>query len=220
MNLDSVGSSSALPLPPGAWPLHATRVTAAEDLSRIDDQRLTLLAWPLSVPASDRAALGALATSVPPFTFAKETSPAGEALEFALPWMEGHAGGQVWLRQARQLVELFADLFEADRLGARLSLTDSAMCPRFHVDRVVCRLVVALSGPGSEFLADDDVRRASLGANHETPVERPGAQIHRLEPLEVGLFKGEAWPGFKGRGIVHRSPPTAERRLVMTLDLL
>lgn len=201
------------------WPAHAVRLDTQDELFRIYEPELTLAVAPLGASAEACAALDALATTVPAFEFTKETSPAGETLEFALPWMEGHAGGGVWLETARPLVSLFADLFEAERIGARLTLSNTPMCPRFHVDDVVCRLIVVFSGTGTEFLADADVRRKLLGAK-ESAVETSGATVHQLEPREVGLFKGEAWPNFKGRGIVHRSPPGTTRRLVMTLDLL
>jgi len=202
-----------------SWPAHAARGESLDELVRIYAPELTLVTAALDLSASDRQALATLAASAPLFEFAKETSPEGETLEFALPWMEAHAGGSVWLRHAQTLVALFSDLFEAERIGARLTLSNKPMCPRFHVDNVVCRLVVTFSGAASEFLADDDVRRTLLGAK-ESVVERGGAPVHRLEPLEVGLFKGEAWPNNVGRGVVHRSPPGDERRLVMTLDLL
>ncbi len=202
-----------------SWPAHAARGESPEDLVRIYERSLTLVTTPCAFSTTDVAVLDALAADVPPFEFVKETSPEGESLEFALPWMEGHAGGPVWLAAARPLVALFAELFEAERIGARLTLSDTPMCPRFHVDNVVCRLVVAFSGAGSEFLANDDVRRKLLGPR-ESSVERSGALIHHLEPREVGLFKGEAWPDNAGNAIVHRSPEGRERRLVMTLDLL
>lgn len=201
------------------WPAHAVRLEGQDELFRIYEPELTLAVAPLGLSAEACAALDAMATTVPAFEFTKETSPAGETLEFALPWMEGHDGGGVWLDMARPLVSLFADLFEAERIGARLTLSSTPMCPRFHVDDVVCRLIVVFSGMGTEFLADGDVRRKLLGAK-ESAVESSGATLQHLEPRDVGLFKGEAWPNFKGKGIVHRSPPGTTRRLVMTLDLL
>jgi hypothetical protein len=42
-----------------------------------------------------------------------------------------------------ELVDMFICLFEANTIGFRLSTLDKAMCPRFHVDRVSCRLVTS-----------------------------------------------------------------------------
>jgi hypothetical protein len=202
-----------------AWTAPARRVDGLEALCAIYEPQLALVAAPLAVSGAHRAALAEATRDVPCFEFVRESDPAGSPLEYALPWFEGHPGGAAWLEVARPVVELFADLFEAHRVGVRLCLADRPMCPRFHVDDVVCRLVVTLAGPGSEFLDDRDAHRAALGV-HQSAVERPGATIHRLEPLDVGLFKGEAWPGMAGRAVVHRSPPGATRRLVMTVDLL
>jgi hypothetical protein len=212
-------SSRPMGRAPCAWPAHARRTAALDDLVDIYEPALTLVTAPVDVAASGVEALTRAASEVPCFEFVKETSGEGEALEYAMPWFEGHAGGRAWLELAQSVVRLFADLFEAERLGVRLTLSDKPMCPRFHVDDVVCRLVVTLVGRGSEFLGEPDVRRKLLGAK-ESPVEREGATIHHLAPLEVGLFKGEAWPDNKGRGIVHRSPAGSDRRLVMTVDLL
>lgn len=217
--------TDALPVTPvtpdllAPWPPHARRVDSLEALVDIYEPTLTLVSTGLALSRAEQAALESAAQSLPCFEFVKESPPTGASLEFALPWFEGHPAAETCLAQGRTLAALFADLFEAERLGVRLTLSDRPMCPRFHVDDVVCRLVVALAGPGSEFLDERDVRRKLLGAK-SSAVEREGAPIHRLEPLEVGLFKGEAWPEHRGRGIVHRSPATAARRLVLTLDLL
>ena len=48
-----------------------------------------------------------------------------------------------------QLVDMFCCLFELERAGLRLSALDGAMCPRFHVDRVPCRLVTTYQGVGT-----------------------------------------------------------------------
>lgn len=209
-----------VPMSPEApWPTHARRVEGLEGLVDVYQPSLNLVSTTFEVDPHHRALLRAGARDLPCFEFVKETPATGEALEFALPWFEGHPAGEIWLERTRPLLGLFGDLFEAERLGVRLTLSDKPMCPRFHVDDVVCRLVVTLAGAGSEFLDERDVRRRLLGAK-ESAVEREGAAVHRLEPFEVGLFKGEAWPDNRGHGVVHRSPPGRERRLVLTLDLL
>ncbi|MDX2015928.1 MAG: DUF1826 domain-containing protein, partial [Myxococcaceae bacterium] len=154
-------------VPPLVWPLHARRGGALDALVDIYEPALNLVTAPLDADASVLEVLTRAASEVPCFEFVKETSGAG-ALEHALPWFEGHAGGPAWLGLAQPLVGLFADLFEAERLGVRLTLADKPMCPRFHVDDVVCRLVVTLVGRGSEFLGEPDVRRKLLGAKESS----------------------------------------------------
>ena len=45
-----------------------------------------------------------------------------------------------------KLVDMFSFLFELKRVGLRLAVLDRPMCPRFHVDRVPCRLVITYQG--------------------------------------------------------------------------
>ncbi|QRO00182.1 DUF1826 domain-containing protein [Archangium violaceum] len=123
------------------------------------------------------------------------------------------------------LVELYADLFGAERVGLRLGTFDAPMCPRFHVDRVGVRLLCTYAGPGTEYLEERDARRARLGAPVEgsggtDDIAWPGAVTRHLAPFAVGLLKGETWPDNEGYGTIHRSPPGSERRLLLSVDLL
>jgi len=123
-----------------------------------------------------------------------------------------------------ELAAMYACLFAVDELGIRLKTLDRAMCPRFHVDRVVCRLLTTYDGPGTEYLADDDVDRAQLGRPVADPRQLPAydaaAPVHRLPAGAVVLCKGESWPGNEGRGFVHRSPQPAgvRPRLMLCID--
>ncbi len=126
--------------------------------------------------------------------------------------------------------EVLAELTGAERVGVRLVRAQSPMCPRFHVDRVTLRLVCAYEGAGTELLPHGQVDRRFLGvalaphASGEHPdLLRPGASVVRAARGDVVLLKGEAWPGNRGRGCVHRSPPSASAarpRVVLTLDPL
>jgi hypothetical protein len=62
-----------------------------------------------------------------------------------------------------ELVDMFSYLFDAKTVGFRLSTLHKAMCPKFHVDRVPCRLVTAFHGSGSQWLEHDKVNRKILG---------------------------------------------------------
>ena len=122
-----------------------------------------------------------------------------------------------------ELAAMYACLFEVDFLGIRLRALDRAMCPRFHVDRVVCRLLTAYAGPGTEYLANEDVDRSQLGRPvtdlRQLPVRGGEATVHQLPAGGVLLCKGESWPGNEGRGFVHRSPdPGAGPRLMLCID--
>jgi hypothetical protein len=116
----------------------------------------------------------------------------------------------------------FAAAADACALRARFERIEGPACKLFHVDYVECRLITTYFGAGTEYLADADVVREKLGQGSNRGVRRPGASARRMEAFEIGLFKGEAWPGNRGKGIVHRSPPASRTspRLILVLDAL
>ncbi len=124
------------------------------------------------------------------------------------------------------LVDMFCCLFGLRRAGFRLTALDSAMCPRFHVDHVPCRLVTTYCGVATEWLPHHGVDRSKLGAGSQgVSDEKSGlfedsSVIQRLHSGDVALLKGERWLGNEGAGLVHRSPQLgkSERRLLLTLD--
>ncbi|WP_318406316.1 DUF1826 domain-containing protein [Photobacterium leiognathi] len=130
------------------------------------------------------------------------------------------------LENIAQLVDMFCCLFDINEVGLRLTALNSAMCPRFHVDHIPCRLVTTFHGTASQWLPNDKVDRTKLGhGNNGLPDDASGlyqkeSDIAQLSCGDVALFKGEAWAGNENLGIVHRSPVTSptETRLLMTLD--
>lgn len=123
------------------------------------------------------------------------------------------------------LIEIYAELFEARRVGLRMFSGACAMCPRFHVDKVGVRMVCTYEGPGTEWLDHASARRDRLGhASRGLTDERSGlvqGPIHRMHAFDIGLLKGEGWPGNGGRGAVHRSPAHRDgRRLFVSLEAI
>lgn len=127
-------------------------------------------------------------------------------------------------------IRVFADLTETEEVGLRLSVESRPSCPRFHVDRVALRAVCVWHGATTEWVDDADVLdRRKLGhgaagvADETSGLLRPGAVVHRLPLAAVAFFKGDAWPGLEGRGLVHRSPPAVgvgRERILWTLDAI
>lgn len=125
-----------------------------------------------------------------------------------------------------ELVAMFCCLFELKRVGLRLTALDRAMCPKFHVDNVPCRLITTYQGAATEWLAHQFVDRNKLGVgsngkpDHESGLYQNQHDIRQLNCGDVGLLKGELWEGNENAGLVHRSPALAsgERRLLLTLD--
>ena len=127
-----------------------------------------------------------------------------------------------------ELVDMFCCLFDLKRVGLRLVALDRAMCPKFHVDRVPCRLVCTYQGEATEWLPHNQVERAKLGRgaegqpDHLSGLFEDKKQIQKLNSGDVGLLKGEIWQENENAGLVHRSPSLSEgeRRLLLTLDFI
>lgn len=122
----------------------------------------------------------------------------------------------------QKLVTMFADLFDQTHVGMRLELVDKTLCPLFHMDKVMARMVTTYHGPATEWLTEDNINRQALKARQHEQVVRDPARLKQAEAGEVLLFKGEAWPQEDVQGIVHRSAQASaeNRRLLLTLDLV
>ena len=126
------------------------------------------------------------------------------------------------------LVDMFCCLFDLKQAGLRLTVLDRAMCPRFHVDRIPCRLVTTYQGIATEWLNHAIVDRTKLGAGNQGKSDEQSGLFNNLEDInrltegDVALLKGEHWDETQGAGLVHRSPPVSadERRLLLTLDFI
>ena len=124
------------------------------------------------------------------------------------------------------LVEMFCRLFDIESVGLRLISLKRAMCPRFHVDNIPCRLLTTFHGDSTEWLAHDCVDRSKLGPGAGgMPDDLSGLfasfkDIQEIHQGEVALLKGEGWVGNEGAGLVHRSPQLKnnEKRLLLSLD--
>ena len=122
------------------------------------------------------------------------------------------------LDQIAEASEMLGELVDCDRVGVRLETLSAPMCPRFHADYVLCRMLITLSGVGTEWIPNSDVDWAVF-ADLETaaPPVKANRQIQRMATGHWSLLKGGAWnDGF--RGVVHRSPHDVGERLLLSLD--
>lgn len=122
----------------------------------------------------------------------------------------------------QQLVTMFADLFDLTHVGMRLECVDKTLCPLFHIDKVMARMVTTYHGPATEWLTEDNINRQALKLRDHDRVMRDKSLLQSATAGNVLLFKGEEWPQENVRGVVHRSAQaTADnRRLLLTLDLV
>ncbi|MEX1201488.1 MAG: DUF1826 domain-containing protein [Methylophaga sp.] len=136
------------------------------------------------------------------------------------------AADSALIADIRQLIEMYADLFMLHQVGVRFEKIDKTMCPRFHTDRLACRLVTTYHGNGTQWLAEDNADRSKLGAgaaglpDNQSGIYRYASQIHSATAGDVLLLKGDGWPDSPVAGIIHRSPPAdlSQPRLLLTLD--
>ena len=131
---------------------------------------------------------------------------------------------QPLLANMAELVDMFACLFDLPRVGLRLKVLQAAMCPKFHVDKVPCRLVSTYHGEGSQWLEHRSINdRSQLGAmlsDSESGLYLQAQDVQQLHCGHVALLKGEKWLDNAQAGLVHRSPALAptSQRLLLTLD--
>lgn len=114
--------------------------------------------------------------------------------------------------------QMLGELMDCERVGVRLETLSAPMCPRFHTDHVPCRMLITLSGVGTEWIPNSHVDWAVF-ADLETiaPPVQANRQVQRLTTGHWSLLKGGAWDeGF--RGVVHRSPHGVGERLLLSLD--
>jgi len=114
--------------------------------------------------------------------------------------------------------EIVGELLGAKQVGVRVGTLNSPMCPRFHADQVPCRMLMTVSGPGTEWIPNDDVDKAVLAdrENQEPPVRHDG-KIRQLLQGSWSLLKGGTWQE-DFHGVVHRSPHQEGQRLLISLD--
>lgn len=205
-----------------------TVVRGAElgDLARLYEPDIMLVTAPVPLSPEAEAHAAALVGSEPHSDQVEvHTGEGAQAADALLRLARGGDGSaEPYAAYLAEVVEVFASLLEARRVGVRQVVADGPHCPRFHVDQVVARGVLNVVGPSTEWLAEADVDRSRLGHaggldDATSGLVRSGAQLHRAELATLAVFKGSAWPGAEERAIVHRSPPAdGSRRLVLTLD--
>lgn len=201
-----------------------------DGLSAIYSDHVNLAEWRRDLSAAVRHYAASMAQQFPGFSL-RQVVPGNvdsNTIFEQLPKIAGDTeqSQREFAKDLGLLCDMYACLFDVDQIGLRLSVLNKAMCPRFHVDHVVCRMICTYWGPGTEWLPDNSVNRKAVGrpvSNSEmVSVENPHneADIKQLGEGCVALLKGEKWPGNEGRGLVHRSPAASanQPRLVVTLD--
>ena len=192
-------------------------------LSEIYQPDVNLSVWNREIGPALRGEAEALIASDP--SFQKSLSMRADEAPAALQNFFPKQNYDALLADIAWLIDAFSYLFDLREVGLRLAVLDKAMCPKFHVDKVPCRLITTYTGIATEWLPHDRVNRRFLGPNAPTVVGSESGicesgDIEIIETGAIALLKGESWEGNEGYGLVHRSPSLIERdkRLLLTID--
>ncbi len=131
-----------------------------------------------------------------------------------------HAYRQSFIKDVYWVAEMYACLFDPRQIGFRLCVLNKAMCPRFHTDKVPCRLITTYTGKGTEWLDCTADRPDSPETFNQIPDSADSVQ--RLNAGDIALLKGDRWTGIDDSGVLHRSPDPDkdEMRLLLSLDII
>lgn len=201
------------PAPPsGHSAPRVVRAATAAALAAVRDPGVNLALWHRPAPPGARREAARLLARAP-FCVTVEARPAelGRALAPATPTLAADVA---------RLAALFAALAGTVTVHARLEALTDAGCRMFHADAVDLRLLCTFAGAGTEWVPENGVVRGRLRRGDNAAAVPDRQHVRRLAPFTVGVFKGDAFPGNAGRGIVHRSSPGSARapRLLLCLD--
>jgi hypothetical protein len=193
--------------PPGC-----ARVMTAAALAAVHDPAVNLALWHRPAPAAARREAARLVARAPFCVTAEgRPGPLGAALLPGVPMLAADVA---------RLATAFAAIAGIVTVHGRLEALTDQGCRLFHADAVGLRLLCTYAGAGTEWVPEHGVVRGGLRQGDNAAVVPDRRCVRRLAPFTVGLFKGEAFPGNAGRGIVHRSSPGSMRapRLLLCLD--
>lgn len=203
---------------------HVVRGDTLDALSAITSDVVNLTLWRRRLPAALRASIDTHRTRViaGEAWFDACDSDARTAGHFAVLLRDvATADRALWRADIEPLVRSFARLSAAHVVRATLETVTGSGCRKFHADHVDLRLLCTYDGAGTQWVPDAAVRRDMLTVGDNDDIVEEPASVQTMACGDVGLFKGEAWPGNAGRGIVHRSPPKPQeghRRVLLCLD--
>lgn len=203
---------------------HAAIGTDPSVLTEIYQAENNIVVWKRHLTETLSHSVSVLLNEQPTFKLAMTVTP--ESALASLADSFGCKAQTEFAETIAELVDMFCCLFDLKRVGLRLATLDKAMCPKFHVDRVACRLVTTFQGEATEWLPHEYANREKLGlgshglADHESGLYQNEQDIQQLASGDVALLKGSNWEGNENAGIVHRSPALqpGEKRLLLTLD--
>ncbi|MGF1465054.1 MAG: DUF1826 domain-containing protein [Sandaracinaceae bacterium] len=210
-----------------AQPAKPAFADSARGLLQVRAPDVNVAVWrrPVPIPSIDRLRNAARAAPLANHVMVDRRRP--ETLRAVIEGVPDAAAAEAILADVGTLVGVFGEALREDRAFVRLESVRDDACRKLHADAVPLRLICTYAGPATEWVADEDAIRGNLRrvdvdmeAANASVLRRPDG-LRRARPGDVLLLKGDAWPGFAGRGAVHRSPPLgpdAAPRLVLKID--
>ncbi len=194
--------------------------------NHIYQEEINIAVWRRKLPEKLQLAVRNFLASNP--TFEKSLTVTARNALASINRLFGVASQPDLSEDIAELVDRFCELFDLKQARLRLTVLDRAMCPRFHVDYVTCRLLTSYQGAATEWLPDLAVNRAKLGTgnggrpDNESGLYKNRYDIQQLNCGDVALLKGARWEGNENSGLVHRSPAVenGEYRLLLALDFI
>lgn len=194
-------------------------------LANIYEQAVNVAVWQRQLSLETQQAVADLVAAHPNFRSSMTVS-VDDALTGLIDELQYKEPTNRLAKDIAQLVDMFGCLFDLTRVGVRITVLSKAMCPKFHVDNVPCRLVTTYVGDATEWLPNQGIDRTKLGhgsmglADHESGLYAHQHDIQQLSAGDIALLKGEQWEGNENAGLIHRSPVLKEgdARLLVTLD--
>jgi len=226
MTFDSSSKTSALDVPP-VNP-HKVRIAAhgkePKILTKIYDEKINIVVWQRVLSESLKTVINSFLKTQSSFHMAMTVTP--QNVLSSVKSSIGDPNLVELCENISELVDMFCCLLDLKYAGLRLTVLDRAMCPKFHVDRVPCRLVTTYQGLATEWLPHHMVNREKLGAgscgqpDNKSGLFKRQQDVQQIDCGDVAILKGELWEGNENAGLVHRSPTLSigENRLLLTLD--
>ncbi|WP_137167466.1 DUF1826 domain-containing protein [Salinimonas lutimaris] len=188
-------------------PRYAVCGTTPEILADIFDPKNNLAVWQRLLPQSCTDAIENLLNDGKRLNITQEV-PASGCLDVLNHIVQLTDWPDALKQDIAHIVDMYTCLFGVDSAGLRLRTLDGAMCPKFHFDRVPCRLITTYHGTGTQWLPQ-------TGNKYQNSMQT-------LNSGDIALLKGATWPDNADGAIIHRSPPVmpGEKRLLLTLDAI
>ena len=187
------------------------------DMHRIHDPHCQLVCWERPAdPAIESLMPPLLAARLPPLRLTTSLPELPAHLEAYLSPLQTQCpeGANRLAADVLALSIGFAQLARVSRLRLLLSRVDTDMCRRFHTDINELRLLCTYHGPGTQWVAAED-----LSAD---PDQIDPTHIRQVSAFGVAILKGALYPDSPVPGLLHRSPPVAapgDARMLLRLDL-